>query len=177
MSFAGKEISLYDSTVWVSLAFILSIKRGNWEEQMRPQWGLLNWTHFKGGSQNCQGFDFLIPEEKLIHLAAWSTGSRNETPLAWPLVSIIMGGICIYIVNAQTFFTSWSMKSPFRWRKKYNSAFLGDVAVPSKASVAQRSVETQYSDFNINQSLGSCSFSSENYTIFLKEIYYYFILF
>lgn len=97
-------------------------------------------TISRGESQNCQDFDFPIPEEMLICLAAWSTGSRNETLLARPLVSIIMGGICIYIVNAQTFLTSWSMKSPFRWRKKYNPAFLGDVAVPSKASVAQINV-------------------------------------
>lgn len=120
---------LYDNTLWVSLAFILSIKTDNCEEQIRPHGGLLNWSHFKGGRQSCQNFDFLIPKEPLIRLAAWSTGSRNETPLARPLVSIITGGICIYIVSAQTFFTSWSMKSPFRWSKKYNPPFLRELAV------------------------------------------------
>ena len=131
---------LYDSRLWVLLAFILSIKKDNCEELIRPQGVLLNWTHFKGGSQSCQNFDFLIPKEMLIPLAAWSTGNRNETPLAWPLVSIITGDICIYIVNAQTFFTSWSMKSPFRWRKKYNPPFLRDVAVLSKGLITQRNV-------------------------------------
>lgn len=69
-----RNLPLYDSTPWVSLAFILSIKKDNYEEQLRPQGGLLNWTHFKGGSQSCQNFDFLIPKEAIIRLAAWSTG-------------------------------------------------------------------------------------------------------
>lgn len=146
---------LYDSTLWVSVAFILSIKEDNCEEQIRPEGGLLNWTHFREGKQSCQNFDFLIPKEPLIQSAAWSTGSRNETPLAWPLVSIIVGGICIHIVNAQTFFTSWSMKSPFRWSKKYNCPFLRGVAVWSRASVIQRDVWTLYPDLSIKQSLGS----------------------
>lgn len=159
---------LYDSTLWVSVAFILSIKEDNCKEQIRPEGRLLNWTHFKEGKQSCQNFDFLIPKEPLIQSAAWSTGSRNETPLAWPLVSITVGGICIYIVNAQTFFTSWSMKSPFRWSKKYNRPFLRGVTVWPKASVTQREFEHSILTSASTSLLEAACFASQSFTTYLS---------
>lgn len=140
-SFAGEEIRLYMAVrfechglSYCLLKKIIVRSRSDLKEAF--------WTEpiSRGEARTVKTFGFLIPKETLVRLAARSTGSRNKTPLARPLVSIIMGGICIYIVNAQTFFTSWSMKSPFRWRRKYTPSFSRDVAVLSKASVTQRNV-------------------------------------